>query len=70
MDYITKDWIPTCVNDRLEGKVAALYVKGESVNVHSAGADQHLVFLDFNVTVIAYGEIRTLWSFVLFCPVT
>lgn len=32
--------------DRLEGEVAALDVKGEFVNVHPAGANQHLVVLN------------------------
>ena len=57
------------MNDRLEGQVAALSVEGKLVNVHPAGADQHLVILDFNVTFIVDGEIRTRRSFVLLCPV-
>lgn len=59
----------TSVNDRLEGQVAALSVEGEFVDVHPAGADQHLVILDFNDTFIIDGEIRTRRSFVLLCPV-
>lgn len=55
--------------DRLEGEIAALCVEGELVNVHPAGANQHLVVLDFNVTFIVDGEIRTWRSFVLLCPV-
>ena len=58
----------TCVYGRLEGEVAALYVEGEVVNVHPAGADQHLVVLDFNIAVIVDGEVRTRRSFVLLCP--
>jgi len=57
------------VNDRLEGEVAPLYVEREFVNVHPAGADQHLVVLDFYVTFMIDGEIRTRGSFVLLCPV-
>lgn len=55
--------------DGLEGEIAALCVEGELVNVHPAGANQHLVVLDFNVTFIVDGEIRTRRSFVLLCPV-
>ncbi len=32
--------------NRLEGEVAALSVKGEFVNVHPAGGDQHLVIMN------------------------
>ena len=55
--------------DRFEGKVAALDVKGEFVNVHPAGAHQHLVILDFNISLIVDGEIRTWRGSVFLCPV-
>lgn len=58
----------TGVDDRLEGQVAPLRVEGEFVNVHPAGADQHLVVLDFHVTDVIDGQIRTRGSFVLLCP--
>lgn len=44
----------TRMNNRLEGQVAALDVEGEFVNVHPAGADQHLVILDSDQTVAVY----------------
>lgn len=58
----------TSVYDRLEGEVAALCVEGELVNVHPAGADQHLVVLHFNISFVIDGEIRTRRSFVLLRP--
>lgn len=59
----------TCVYDGLEGQVAALRVEGEFVNVHPAGADQHLVVLDLHVAHVVDGQIRTGRSFVLLRPV-
>ena len=58
----------TRVYDWLEGEVAALCVEGEFVNVHPAGADQDLVILNTDCTVMGDGEMRTWRSFVLFCP--
>ncbi len=54
---------------RLEGEVAALNVEGEFVNVHPAGADNHLVVRKFNVTVVVNDEIRTRSGLILLCPV-
>lgn len=58
----------TRMYDRLEGEFAALNVKGEFVNVHSAGADKHLVILNMDFTSRGDGEMRTWRSFVFFCP--
>lgn len=44
----------TRMHNRLEGQVAALDVEREFVDVHPAGADQHLVILDFDQTVALY----------------
>lgn len=60
--------ILTSVYDWLESEVAALDVEGEIESVHPAGADKHLVILDFNITFIVNAEIRTRRGFVLFCP--
>lgn len=68
LDQTTVRHALTGVYDRLEGEVAALYVEGEIINVHPAGADQHVVILDFHVTSIVDREIRTRRSSVLFCP--
>lgn len=59
----------TCVYDGLEGQVAALRVEGEFVDVHPAGADQHLVVLDFHIAHVIDGQIRTGRSLVLLRPV-
>lgn len=55
--------------DRFEGEVANLNVKGELVDLHPAGADQHLVVLNSDQTVAVDTEVGTWGSFVLFCPV-
>lgn len=57
------------MDDGLEGQVAPLRVKGEFVNVHPAGADQHLVVRDLHVTQVIDGQVRTRGSFVLLRPV-
>lgn len=59
----------TRVYCRLEREVAALDVKGEFVNLHPAGADQHQVVPQFDETMICNCEIRTRRGFVLLCPV-
>lgn len=57
------------MHDRFEGEVANLKVKGELVDPHPAGADQHLVVLNPDQTVAVDTEVGTWGSFVLFCPV-
>lgn len=57
------------MDDRFEGEVANLHVKGELVGPHPAGADQHLVVLDPDQTVALDTEVGTGRSFVLLCPV-
>lgn len=57
------------MDDGLEGQVAPLRVEGEFVNVHPAGADQHLVVRDLHVTPVIDGQVRTRGSFVLLRPV-
>lgn len=52
----------------LKGQVAALDIKGEFVDVHSAGADQNLVVLDSHQTVTVDGEMRTRRGFVFLSP--
>lgn len=59
----------TRIYNRLEGEVAFLGVKGEFVNLHPAGTDQHQVIPKFNITIKANGEITTWRSLVLLCPV-
>lgn len=59
----------TRVDDRFEWEVAALDVEGEFINLHPAGADQHLVVLNLDRTIKLYGEKRTWRGFVLFYPV-
>lgn len=58
----------TAVYGRLEGEIAPLHVEGELVNVHPAGADQHLIVVGFNISFIIDGDIRSWRSFVLLCP--
>lgn len=55
--------------DRFEGEVANLNVKGELVDPHPAGADQHLVVLKSDQTVAVDTEVGAWGSIVLFCPV-
>lgn len=57
------------MDDGLEGQVAPLRVEGEFVNVHPAGADQHLVVGDLHVAQAIDGQVRTRGSFVLLRPV-
>lgn len=59
----------TRMYDGLEGEVARLVVKGELVDLHPAGADQHVVVLNSDQTVTADTQVGTWGSFVLFCPV-
>lgn len=57
------------MDDGLEGQVAPLRVEGEFVNVHPAGADQHLVIRDLHITKVIDGQVRTRGSLVLLRPV-
>lgn len=59
----------TRMHHRFEGQVANLNVKGELVDLHPAGADQHLVVLNSDQAVAMDNEVGTWGSFVLFCPV-
>lgn len=59
----------TRMHHRLERQVAYLDVEGELVNLHPAGADQHLVLLNPDQAVAVDAEVGTRGGFVLFCPV-
>lgn len=59
----------TRMHHRLERQVAALDIEREFVDVHPAGADQHLVVLDSHQTVTVDGEMSTRRGFVFLCPV-
>lgn len=58
----------TRMYNRLEGEVAGLVVEGELVDLHPAGADQHVVILNPDQTVTVDTQMGTRGSFVLFCP--
>lgn len=59
----------TGVDDGDEREGAGLNIEGEFVNVHPAGADQHLVVLNQDGTITVNSEKGTWRSFVLFYPV-
>lgn len=56
------------MHHRLKGQVAALNVKGESVNLHPAGAGHNLVIPVFHNTFTVDSEKRGGWGFVFLCP--
>ena len=59
----------TRVYGRLEGEVAALDVKGETVNLHPADADHHLVVPQYDSTTAYNCYIKIRRGIVLLCPV-
>lgn len=60
---------PTRMHNGLEGEVARLEVKGELVDLHPAGADQHVVILSSDQAVAVDTQMGTWRSFVLLRPV-
>lgn len=59
----------TRVDHWFDWKVAALDVKREFVNLHPAGADQHLIVLNEDFSIAPDNQMRTRRGFIFFCPV-